>query len=379
MIRRIAIFSFFDNDGVADLYIDYLLNELNTVTDRLIIVVNGKIDECSKNRLLKYTNEIVVRENKGFDAGAYADILLNYLEKKELKNWDELILCNDTFYGPFIPMKIIFDKMASRNMDFWGLNLVDRKLLTHIQSYFLVFKKQVFQEEIFLEYFRNNIYCNETNIINIYGVFEVGLFKELTTFGYVYDAYCNTQLHDIYKSTRLCMECYGLPILKKKSMQTSFHSITSQLNFLNYILYNTSYDINLIIDNAKRQYGFSKSVEDVYRYRDTFLETDSPVPEAVLTEEQLLKWIGDDLFYIYGTGSIARQLFQLYLKNKNNFLGFLVSEDYEVLRKPLFGYPVKSFKEVNSLEKIVIGMSKGHSLEIKKKLGVNEKYLYLWN
>ena len=49
----------------------------------------------------RYTNEIIIRENSGFNAGAYADVIVKVLDD-EIRDWDELVLCNDIFFGPWL-------------------------------------------------------------------------------------------------------------------------------------------------------------------------------------------------------------------------------------------------------------------------------------
>ena len=96
-MKRLGIFCFYDKEGIVDTYIEYLLSELMTVLDRLIIVVNGQVNEDGKRIFAHYTNDLIIRENRGFDAGAYADVILNVLGD-DIRDWDELVLCNDTFF-----------------------------------------------------------------------------------------------------------------------------------------------------------------------------------------------------------------------------------------------------------------------------------------
>lgn len=59
---------------------------------------------------------MVVRENAGYDAGAYKFAIFKYLKIEEIRQYEELILCNDTFIGPFVPLKDIFDTMAKESV-----------------------------------------------------------------------------------------------------------------------------------------------------------------------------------------------------------------------------------------------------------------------
>ena len=100
--NRLAIFVFYDEDGIVDKYVEYLLLNLAKQVQRTIVVVNGKINDISRKKLEVYTPEIYIRENKGYDAGAYKDILTKYLSLNEIKQFDEIVLLNDTFYGPIL-------------------------------------------------------------------------------------------------------------------------------------------------------------------------------------------------------------------------------------------------------------------------------------
>ena len=83
MKKRLCIFSFFDKTGYVDDYVIYLLKELISCTNRLIIIVNGMLDERGQAFLTQFTDEVYIRENIGYDAGAYKYVYAtNCLRKK---------------------------------------------------------------------------------------------------------------------------------------------------------------------------------------------------------------------------------------------------------------------------------------------------------
>lgn len=68
--------------------------------DELVIVSNGFLNEESISGLSEYTShDIVIRDNLGFDAGAWRDMMLDTGFKK-LCQFDEIILFNDSFFWP---------------------------------------------------------------------------------------------------------------------------------------------------------------------------------------------------------------------------------------------------------------------------------------
>ena len=122
-IERLCIFSIYDPEGQVDEYIYYWLQEFRKVCKYVIVVSNGHLKQG--HFLEQYAEQIIERVNMGFDGGAYADVLTNHLSYMRIQKFDEIILCNDTCYGPFISMADIFDEMDSRENDFWGIQLWD--------------------------------------------------------------------------------------------------------------------------------------------------------------------------------------------------------------------------------------------------------------
>ena len=120
-MKRFGIFLCFDVDGIIDDYIYYMLDDICKNLDELIIVSNGFLNEESMSGLSNYSNhDIVIRDNIGFDAGAWRDVMLDVGFDK-LCEFDEIILFNDSFFGPIYPFKEMFDKMDEEDVDYWGI------------------------------------------------------------------------------------------------------------------------------------------------------------------------------------------------------------------------------------------------------------------
>ena len=197
-MNRLCVFSMYDKRGKVQSYREYLIKELKQVSSDLIVVVNGKLEEHEKEKIRKYTNKIYCRENEGFDSGAYKDVIFNYLGRENVQKYDELILCNDTFFGPFISFEEIFCNMKKRQADFWGLNCISRKLFVYLESYFLVFRKRILIEDKFFYYLENFIDEKECERSNIVAVYEIGLFRYLFKSGYKYASFVEMNSLNIY-------------------------------------------------------------------------------------------------------------------------------------------------------------------------------------
>lgn len=144
VMKRLGIYLVYDNENIINPYIEYMLKELKTCLSHPVVVCNmGKVDH-GKEILEQYGDEIFFRDNIGFDAGGFKDALCSFLGWEKVLQYEELVLVNDSMYGPFCPMREIFDQMEKRQAGFWGLakhgEFIDdggRCAPEHVQTYFM--------------------------------------------------------------------------------------------------------------------------------------------------------------------------------------------------------------------------------------------------
>ena len=55
-----------------------MLNALRQNASEIVAVVNGTLENKSKDKLLSITNNVIERENKGFDVWAYKTAIDQY-------------------------------------------------------------------------------------------------------------------------------------------------------------------------------------------------------------------------------------------------------------------------------------------------------------
>ena len=101
----------------------FLLADLRRVLTELIVIANGVVQDEGRKRLSRFADAFVVRENRGFDAGAWKEGIVAVCGEEKLRTFDEVVLANDSFFGPFIPFQTIFERMEERKLDFWGLSV----------------------------------------------------------------------------------------------------------------------------------------------------------------------------------------------------------------------------------------------------------------
>ena len=298
-MKRLGIFVFYDANGIVDDYIIYLLQQLKLQLKKLVFVVNGTITEESLGKVQKLTEFIYIRKNIGYDGGAYKDVLINYLAG-DVSEYDQLILCNDTFYGPFSPFKTVFDKMADKPCDFWGLTRYKgggqsmkkgNVIPEHIQGYFLVINKKMLSSSSFLSFFNTLKYS--TTYREAVEDFEVRFTTFFNNKGFSYNDYAEilgwiTRPGVNYNEfPDELIEKYSFPVLKKKALNV-FNFYQGKKAF-DYIKNFTSYDEKFILHNWKRTiffnqaYGlsFDKVTKFYKSHHRTFIFGDGKIGKSV--------------------------------------------------------------------------------------------------
>ncbi len=369
-MKRLCIFCFYDRQGIVDESVEFLLNDLKPNADRLIIVVNGEIEKNSEQKLYKYTNEVVKRDNRGFDAGAYKHVIFDYLNPQDIKEYDELVLCNDTFFGPFVPFSRIFENMSDKDCDFWGINYVDWPFMGVVQSFFLVFKRQIIRDDDFYRYWKENIDEYTDEIEDVYAQFETGLFFYLTDKKRrTFSAYAKKNNCKIYISVGCCVKQYNIPLIKKKALKDT-HNKDNIMDALQYLLSEGIYPIEIIINYANRVYGVKISEDEIKSYTvdEKKIKGKTYIDAEITTAEFKKKLDFSKGFYIYGTGIWARRIYWNLCRENKNFKGFIVSDLKELKTDMLYGYKILQFDKlnINTNYDIVLGVNKGNVINILK-------------
>ena len=340
-MKRVAIYFFYDKDGVVDRYVNYFLEDFKKNLDRLIVVCNGKLTPEGRQEFSKYTNEIIVRENKGFDVWAYKEGI-EYIGWDNLKNYDELIMLNMTIMGPVYSFKEMFDEMDSRKeLDFWGITKfhkfpVDpwglikyRYIPEHIQSHFIAVRKPMLTSYEFRQHWE------KMRMINTYfesvSYHESIFTKKFNDKGFKSDAYIDSEDlkdftdHPIIDYPKKIIEEKRCPIFKRRSFFNPYDDFLtrsmgrSSLELFKYIEENTNYDVNLIWDNILR-------VENMYDIKNT-LHLNYNLPSNYnLLKDNNSKKIG--LFFHIYFEDLIEECFN-YASNMPEYVDIFITTDKE--------------------------------------------------
>ncbi|MBP5534336.1 MAG: hypothetical protein J6Y03_02375 [Alphaproteobacteria bacterium] len=204
---RVAIFaSFSDNGKIAD-YVVYYLTELKRVCDNIIFIADNPIIPTEVEKIKDLVIYAQFKRHKEYDFGSYKRGYLYAQTNGLLKNCDELVICNDSCYGPIYPFSKVFDIMDKKSCDFWGL-IQNDDMQYHLQSWFYVFKKNVIDSG-YIGQFLNKI-KKEKNFWKIVMKYEFTMTQFLMDKGFKVDAF-------------LPLEC---PLLEKKATRAGHRNKT---------------------------------------------------------------------------------------------------------------------------------------------------------
>ena len=277
---RLGLFLFYDSEGIVDDYVQYMLDDMVQNLTDLCIIVNGELSPEGKDILENYTENIITRSNLGFDVGAWKDAMIQEYGFDRLAEYDEVILFNDSFFGPIYPFKEMFDEMDEKDLDFWAITVhgaaPDPRNLCpypdrprYLQLYFLVFRQNFIKSKEFQDYWQNMPYYENFNDV---GYKHQAVFtKHFSDLGFKWAAYVDTEDLEESIDKSLSFHTYDmyelvttrkLPVLKRKAFKLPRRS---------HLIFNYSMDVSSTLEYVDKNTDYDVSL--IYKY---FLRTMSP-------------------------------------------------------------------------------------------------------
>ncbi len=160
--RRLVVYVVYDRRGGVDRYVVHALEGLRDHATRILVVVNGPLTPEGRRRLEPVADEILVRKNVGFDIWAHKEALDHV--GPDLRDYDEVVLTNDTWFGPVRPYGPVFHRMDALDVDFWGMTDHAREepnpftgegvLPYHLQSFWIAVRREMLTSERWARYWR---------------------------------------------------------------------------------------------------------------------------------------------------------------------------------------------------------------------------------
>lgn len=183
-LGKICLFAHFDPSNKIREYVILHLIELKKLNFEILFITTSNLNNSELEKISTLVNQVVIRENIGYDFGSWV-VGFNLIKDNNIK---EIILTNDSVYGPFSDIKLIYESMQKKNLDFWGLT-DSYEVKYHIQSYFLCIGEKILQDKRFWDWLNKFYYYRsefKTLIVNKY---EIGISRFLLSLNYKIDVF----------------------------------------------------------------------------------------------------------------------------------------------------------------------------------------------
>jgi Lipopolysaccharide biosynthesis protein len=181
-VKRLCLFAHFDKDNIVDEYVLFYLRDIRKVADKVVFVSTSSLNSETISRLKNICDSVIIRKNEGYDFASWQTAL----KSETLKDFDELILCNDSVYGPLFPLEQVFSEMEGEKCDFWGMT-GNYDIAYHVQSYFLVFRKTILVSSVFQKFWESmEIQLSKDKVIKLC---EIGISQTLLNAGFKASTY----------------------------------------------------------------------------------------------------------------------------------------------------------------------------------------------
>ena len=181
--NRLAIFAFYNLKGEVLDYVVSYLTFLQEVCSKVVFVADSEVAQKELLKIKPYVCASLCQRHGEYDFGSYKRGINYCKEQDMLDDIDDLILCNDSCYC-VDSFETSFDIMAKKQCDFWAMNL-SKEAQPHLQSFFLVFKKSVFSNNSFFDYF--NKVGHQEDFLKVVYSYEIPLKSFFEDLGFKAD------------------------------------------------------------------------------------------------------------------------------------------------------------------------------------------------
>lgn len=266
--EKVLVYVIFESESRLQQYKIILLEKLAALADKTLIIVNSGL-VAEDLEILESFGQVLVRENTGYDTAAFRKGILT-LGKEKLRHCSQLILVNDTNIGPMRDLAGVFQTMAVKNIDFWGISYGEIQediigfnrygyIPNHLQSYFLVIESLLLQSEAFYDYWEalTDTESREEAI----GRHETIFTKHFADLGYRHDALVHENRDSAMYIHPLKMLKAGSPLIKYSSLKNyddqqflwqGLERESEVPDLLNYVKEKTDYPSDILEDIVQK-------------------------------------------------------------------------------------------------------------------------------
>ena len=150
---RLVLFMHFDSRGVVrQQLLDYMRDLAENGREIVFVTNAGKLRPEAMQALQGLCAAIIIRRNIGYDFGAWADAIHELGLPRA--GTEELILVNDSVFGPLLPLGDVLRRLDYGKAEIWGLT-ESWQVRYHLQSFFLAFGPAALRSRAFTKFWGN--------------------------------------------------------------------------------------------------------------------------------------------------------------------------------------------------------------------------------
>lgn len=242
-MKRICLFAGYSSKGVIEDYVLYYLQELSKISD-VYYLADNKILVEELEKIKPYVKGAYGYSHGKYDFGSWQE-LINKISWDKIAEYDELILTNDSVFGPLCNFKDFIESLEKdKEWDLCGINTAYDFHTWHLSSYFLIFRKNGFLSDTFKEHI--NSIEKEDNFKKVVEKYEIGLSRKMVEAGFSVKNAVDFK-KNIYISWRN-FAMSGSPLIKRKIFNDELFLICRTLGWEKFLKKYTKYDISLLYD-----------------------------------------------------------------------------------------------------------------------------------
>ena len=176
---KIAVFMHFDRQGRVGDQAQTLIRQFTDNGYSVVFVTNSaRLTPAGQNAVRQLCAAVFIRRNIGYDFGAWRDVI--HALNLPAQNTKELVLLNDSMYGPLRPLDAMLARLNYAEADIWGLTESWQERY-HLQSYFLGFGEKALHSPAFAKFWSQVLPVPSKSFI--VRAYEVGLTQAMLRAG----------------------------------------------------------------------------------------------------------------------------------------------------------------------------------------------------
>ena len=305
--KLVTVLAMFSSNGKIEEYQLYLLKGLKEISDYLVIIADNPVCEEELHKLEGFCNAYQFIRHGEYDFGSYKRGYTYLMDNNILENDDNLLFINDSNYGPVYPFENVIDDFKSKQCDFYGLSVGRTKYHTSIQSFFYIFKQQVYTSKVF-DTFMQSV-KKELSPAHVVCNYEFKFTKLLEDNGFKYETFIPKNFMAESKNiiptkySHSLLSEYKYPLVKRKVLQGS--TVDNIDDIMNHIKLNNGELYNIIVGRENLNSYVKEKFVDIpskYLLLSNYAKKEQEIRKKIKTGEKVKV-----IFFAYSAETFAAE------------------------------------------------------------------------